>query len=347
MADTSLDDLLRESFARTAQHGDPAGVADAVRQRVAAGDTGAAAASSTAPGWGGPRSLLPWLGAGLVAVVAGSVVGASGLLGAVGSDGGTTTGLPLLVPDHGVSAGLCPGRTGAADLQAGERVLVVARSADSAHVAVRSPHDRASVVWLPASVVTADADESPIEDLPVAGCAEAAMALASPSAVPSEAPSEAPDATPSPTPSPSTTATPRPGRPTPTPPPAPGPPTPAPPPPPAPQPPPPPPPPGDSTAPMISAMTADPATCPVYSPDSTSTVIVSASDAVGVRGVSLSWSGATTGTTEMWATAGGWRFDLAMPAGTYGNVTFSAVARDQAGNQSAPREVTVFVNCLV
>lgn len=339
-----LDTLLRESLGRIAEPGDPAGVADAIRSRLASGDTGAAAASSTAPGWsGGLRSLLPWLGAGAVAIVAGSVVGASGMLGAAGADGGGSAGAPLLLPDRVVSAGLCPGGAGAADLRAGERVLVIARSEDSEHVAVRSPEDRSALVWLPASVVTADDGQSPVDELPVLGCAEPSLTIAS--ATPS--PVESPVASPSPSPSPSTTATatptPRPGRTAaPAPAPDPGPTTPAP----EPAPPTPPPGPADTTAPLIASVSPDGARCAGLGGDTTIRVTVQASDDVGVRGVSLRWSGALSGSGEMTSTSGGWVLDVPTAFDTAGEVTFVAVARDQAANLSAERSASTTVTCL-
>ena len=66
---SELDDVLRQSFARIAEPGDPAGVADALRARMAAGDTGTPAATS------GFRStadrVLPWLfGGALLGILA-------------------------------------------------------------------------------------------------------------------------------------------------------------------------------------------------------------------------------------------------------------------------------------
>ena len=75
-----IDSVLRDSFARIAEPGDPAGVADAIRARLVAGDTGAPAHSS---GFGS-RGLGPWLLGGAVVVAAalgGGAIGASGLVG--------------------------------------------------------------------------------------------------------------------------------------------------------------------------------------------------------------------------------------------------------------------------
>lgn len=74
MADLSLDELLSSSLKSAAEPANSAGVADAIRARVAAGDTGTSVASSTAPGWTPPRPrwIGPMIGAiaGLTAVLA-------------------------------------------------------------------------------------------------------------------------------------------------------------------------------------------------------------------------------------------------------------------------------------
>lgn len=72
MAD--IDELLKGSFERLAEPADSAGVADAIRSRVAGGDAGVSVAGSTAPGWAPPRPrwLWPMVGTviGLAAIVA-------------------------------------------------------------------------------------------------------------------------------------------------------------------------------------------------------------------------------------------------------------------------------------
>ncbi|MCU1508722.1 MAG: hypothetical protein JWQ12_987 [Glaciihabitans sp.] len=73
MAD--IDDLLSASLKRLATPGDPAGVADAIRARVDAGDTGTPAAKSgwrpaRLPGW------FPWIGILVVIVLLGGGIGA-------------------------------------------------------------------------------------------------------------------------------------------------------------------------------------------------------------------------------------------------------------------------------
>lgn len=75
---TELDDVLRGSFARIAEPGDPTGVVAAIQARVDSGDTGTPADSS---GFGGGlRPWLPWIGLAIVVAITGGAIGASGVL---------------------------------------------------------------------------------------------------------------------------------------------------------------------------------------------------------------------------------------------------------------------------
>jgi len=75
---SELDDVLRGSFARIAEPGDPTGVVAAIQSRVDAGDTGTPAESS---GFGGRlRPWLPWIGLAIVVAITGGAMGASGML---------------------------------------------------------------------------------------------------------------------------------------------------------------------------------------------------------------------------------------------------------------------------
>ncbi len=84
MADMSLDELLSSSLKSAAEPAASAGVADAIRSRVAAGDAGTSVAGSTAPGWGGGAAGILTIVAPValivVAGVVGGALGASGLL---------------------------------------------------------------------------------------------------------------------------------------------------------------------------------------------------------------------------------------------------------------------------
>jgi hypothetical protein len=72
-----IDSLLRDSFARIAEPGDPAGVVDSIRARMDAGDTGTPANSS---GFGSRRGWFwPYLAGAVVLGVLGGALGASGV----------------------------------------------------------------------------------------------------------------------------------------------------------------------------------------------------------------------------------------------------------------------------
>ena len=89
---TELDDVLRQSFARIAEPGDPAGVADALRARMAAGDTGTPAATS------GFRAGRGWFWPFLALAVVLGVLG-----GALGASGAFTSDIPAAVEPPSVS----------------------------------------------------------------------------------------------------------------------------------------------------------------------------------------------------------------------------------------------------
>ena len=79
-----LDSRLRDALGQAAQQGDSAGVADAIRSRVAAGDPGASASGPVAPGWARRFGML--LGGLILGVV---IVG------------GTATGVGFAVTSSG------------------------------------------------------------------------------------------------------------------------------------------------------------------------------------------------------------------------------------------------------
>ena len=83
-----LDGLLRTALGKAGQPGDSAGVADAIRSRVAAGDSGTSAPGPVAPGWG--RRLFGMLAGGV-------------LLGVL-LVGGTATGVVLALSADGDAA---------------------------------------------------------------------------------------------------------------------------------------------------------------------------------------------------------------------------------------------------
>ncbi|MBN9605826.1 MAG: hypothetical protein J0G30_04375 [Actinomycetales bacterium] len=173
MAEQSIDDLLRDSFARQAQPGDSAGVADVIRSRVAASDPGISAASSTAPGWGGAGlGTGGALGILIGLIVAGGALG--GILGANGVFGAPVHDVSLLPPSSVVVATAdvyaCPGGAFVGQLRGGDHVVAVARSDDSGMVGVRDPGEVGRTLWLDAAALLPDAGQPALAALPVAGC---------------------------------------------------------------------------------------------------------------------------------------------------------------------------------
>lgn len=309
---TSIDGMLRDSFARISEPGASDGVAEAIRSRVAAGDTGTAVATATAPGWGAGPGLLGTLGIlGASALVVGAGIGAGAALFMPGE---TSASAAITLDTGTVSAGYCPGGAGAAEFLAGEHVLVIARSDDSSHVAVRSSADWATTVWLPTAVVVVEPDQAELASLPVAGCPEAT----------GEAIAPEPTAAPAPTTEPGPGPAPQPGPPAP---------------------PPPPPPPSDTTAPAILQYGVS--DNDLYQ-DETATFTILASDNVAVTSVSASWSGARSGSANLSKVGNEWRLVYArpVPLAPNGTVTFTFRAKDAAGNQSAPAVIAINLNSL-
>lgn len=194
-----LDGVLRDALQRAAQPGDSAGVADAIRSRVAAGDPGASVASSTAPGWGGGAwSWLPWLGLVVLAGVGGTALGASGVFASEPRE--ILAGYTAVLDDTAPAAS-CPGGPVIGTLSAGDRVLAVARSEDSAHLGVRDPNDFARTLWFDRAVVIVDAGQADVATLPVEACPVATVTIAEPTPVPTEDPVPGPIPVPQPGPS--------------------------------------------------------------------------------------------------------------------------------------------------
>jgi hypothetical protein len=182
-----MDELLRTTLKRVAEPGDPTGVADAVRSRVAAGDTGT---PPSRPPFG-DGSWLPWVGAGLVVAVAGTALGASGLFG-----GPAPVIAETMITVAATASGLdCPAGSPVTTFSANDRVLATARSDDGAYLAVRDSYDYGRTVWLPTRSVTLDSDG--LRSLPVDGCVEPAI---------SHEPEPTPQPGPEPGPTPDTTA---------------------------------------------------------------------------------------------------------------------------------------------
>jgi hypothetical protein len=203
----------------------------------------------------------------------------------------------------------CPNGTVVASFHAGDRVIPVARDADSAFLAVPG-EDGGEPLWLDRDAVKVD--DAVVAELPVIGC----VAVASPAPTVTVAPTVEPVQTQAPVPAPA----------------------------------------ADTVGPTLSAASVNPNE--VFAADSyadycaiVATISVAATDNVGVAGVTISWSGPESGTAEM--TFGtGWSYGF-NPAQTTprGTVTFTMVARDAAGNTSAPVTTTVLVwnsgDCII
>jgi len=307
-----LDELLRDSFARIAETDAPArdsaGVADAIRARVASGDTGAPAMGRVAPGWGGVGTA-GWIGAiGVVAAVGvlGAALGASGAFGRPVLEQAVGTDAALVAS---ADAHACAGGEVVGSIPAGTRVLAIARSDDAGWLGVRDPATLLGTLWLPASVVAGDAGGA-WDALPLGGaCPDVYVEPVDP-VEPDPAPTDEPEPGPNPGPGPGPNPSPQPG---------------------------------DTTPPAIDQWWATPTL--IYD-DQTATVFALASDNVGVTGVAISWTGAKSGSGEMTKVGSEWRFSLTNTPATSGSVTFTMLARDAAGNLGAPRTQTVTLSVL-
>jgi hypothetical protein len=204
----ALDARLRDALEQAAQQGDSAGVADAIRARVAAGDSGTSAAGSTAPGWGGGAwSWMPWLATVLVAGIVGTTLGLAGAFGVPVEEVSvlpSTASVTEVAPAYS-----CPGGAQVGELRGGDRVVAVQRSDDDAYLGVRDPWNVATVLWVATSAVVVDAGQPAIATLPVGACPEVTVQYGdpTPTAEPSEEP--VPQPGPNPLPGPSDTTAPK------------------------------------------------------------------------------------------------------------------------------------------
>jgi hypothetical protein len=196
MADfDALDGRLRDALAQAAQQGDSAGVADAIRSRVAAGDTGTSVAGSTAPGWGGGAwSWMPWLATVLVAGIVGTTLGLTGAFGVPVEEVSVLPGTASVVELAPTYA--CPGGPQVGQLRGGDRVVAVQRSDDDAYLGVRDPWNVTTTLWVATSAVVVDAGQPAISTLPVGACPEVTVQYGdpTPTAEPTEEPVPQPPA---------------------------------------------------------------------------------------------------------------------------------------------------------
>lgn len=296
-----FDDQLREAFVRAAEPGDPSGVADVLRSRMAHGETGNPSASS---GFGsGVASWLPWIG---LIVVAGLIGGAVGVLGFAGRPveahaAPESTGV---LGAHSVGLG-CIGGPAVASLPAGERVLAIARSDDSGWLGIRNPVTLTGTVWVPILDVTVDRGQPAIDTLPVGGgCPVVSVATDHHPVVVKPHPPAPPvvhNPPPPPPPKPDTLA-PTLGKPT------------------------------SSVDPVCSLAGNGPYTA---------TISVSATDNVGVTKVTIGWAGVTSGSATMSKHGSTWKYTYTASSASGGQLTFTVRASDAEGNHSATGSVTI------
>jgi hypothetical protein len=255
----------------------------------------------TEPARAAASGIRPWLPWIGAVIVVGAVGGAASAYGAFGTPAPAKVSSAIVL-GAGIDALDCPGGASVAHLVGGERVLALRRSSDSAYLQVRNPYDINQLVWLPAGLVSADKHEPAIGTLEVAGCPTPTASL---------------DPLPV---APVVPVAPAPGKPS-----GGGHPT-------APR---------ETVKPVIVKANASPTT--VYN-NGVSVLSVTATDNVGVTSVTVTWSGADTGSATMHLTAGVWQYSFSSnrtDSPSYGNVVFSFVAHDAAGNASAPVGVTV------
>lgn len=305
---SELDELLGGALKRAAQPGDPTGVADAIRSRVDAGDTGTPAANPGFGTAGGLLGVLPWIGLVLVTGVLGAIVGVTGVFGLAAP--AAASGLSVSVTN--TVAGLaCPAGGPLVQLQPGERVLAVQRSQDTKYLAVRDPYQLDRTVWVATGAVVIDKGEKDAASLPVGGCPTPTTSV-----TPEPTIEVAPEPEPSASKKPSTPT--QPGQPA-----------------------------GDTSGPAMGSPTASNTkicyTGSGFTP-TTSVITVSADDPSGVASVVATWS-TVGGSPKNLAHGSGtnWSFTFSSPpVGSQTDVTITLTAKDALGNAST-RTIVVTV----
>lgn len=258
-----------------------------------------------------------------VGVVAAGALGAT--LALTGVISRPTVDAPLttaVIDARTVNAHECVGGPVVSTLYAGQRVFVVATSADGDWVGVRATGavstagGTGEVVWMPQPDVTLDESDSLADAVPTGGVCPTVtteVGFADPK----------PDTTPADPADPADPASPTPNQP----------------------------PAGDTSKPKLSAPSVQPAVIACadgYGYPTTALITVTASDNVAVTSVSIAWTGSYTGSGSMTRSGSTWKytFDATGP-GDRGDVNFRMVAKDAAGNSSAASTTSVFVDCLI
>lgn len=303
---TGIDAALRDAFHRAAEPGDPTGVADAIRSRVAGGDAGTPATGPSAPGFrGGPSWILPAVLVAVGAVVAGTLgagLGASGTFGRITDEVSVAGYTSVLTARAALSS--CPGGPIIGSIGSNTRVLAVERSADGQYLGIRNPADFSSVAWILSRAVTIDDYQPLASSLPVVD--ECPVVTVS---------TPAPEPTPEPTLEPTPEPAPQPGPAT------------------------------DTVKPTLGTPTATPNPVYNQNDNGNGPepliIQVAASDNVGVASVLISWTGAMSGSGPMSKSGGVWKFSLNMPPDHFGHIIFTMRAKDAAGNLSSPVSIDV------
>jgi hypothetical protein len=311
---TDIDTQLRDVFARISEPGDPAGVAESIRTRMDAGDTGTPAPNGgRSSGFGGGgwfAPIAPWVG---LVIIVGMLGGALGAFGVFGHPAAASTAVSVSVTG-GVDARSCPGGAVLERFTGGERVVATQRSAESDFVAVRDPYNLALSVWLPADLVVFDDGQPGVDTLPVGGCPVAEVVEITPT--PTSEPTSSPTSNPKPKPTKKPTA--------------------------------------DTTKPVVSVGSFSPnpvygkAAAPYC--DTKATVTVTATDNKGIASVKAS---ATFGTIKQKSHSGNkWVFSYSADynSGSDKSVTVTFTVKDAAGNSTKKTKSLTLVsagNCLI
>ena len=244
---------------------------------------------------------LPWVGVIVVAAIIGGTLGLTGVLGH------PTTPRAVYANDASLArtaaALRCPAGREIARLQAGDRVVAVARSADNAYLGVRNPLNIGQTIWVRSGIVTLDKDQPAISTLPVQECIVATAIPKTVTATPPVIVSPTKPVKPVTPPAPDKTA-PTLGTPT-------------------------------AGTPVVCTRNG--------SGPYTDTITVTATDNVGVTAVAISWSGAASGSGSMTRGTGStWTYVYDVGSSLAGGtVTFQVQARDAAGNLSSPTKVSI------
>jgi hypothetical protein len=299
-----IDALLSSSLKSAAEPANSAGVADLIRSRVAAGDAGTSVAGSVAPGWGGGASGILTIVAPIALIVGAGVAG--GALGASGIVGAPEAPRSGDVPAYVTTEQVAPAYVCPGGPEIGRL------PAGTRVLAVARDADGAYLGVRNPSDVNATLWFSTADvDLDEGGVDPATLpVLGCPEVTVTVV-------TPTPTPEPTQEPTPEPTKP-----------------------------PGDTTPPAINQYGANPTTINSGGCSLNSTVISAyvVTDNVGVTSVSATWTSAGGGSASLNPTGQSWSFTYTAVTGYHGSVVITLVARDAAGNQSAPRQVPIAVN---